>query len=215
MWKIAIQLVNGQPLIITGFGIVKRDIFFVELYATEAIRDLSAYTLYTAGRYGLPPLSVREGFILLGTEGISNGFFGNAYKNYIVYPNVTNEQLSLKAGNDGIVLSKVSEVIDYFGPNKSHTTDSCECQYEFGWGKRKLLKLGANYKYQKSEWHLHKKAMNNCKDKTNTQCSEPFPVKADKAGYLTNLGKLLPIIISIQCMVNEVLGFMVSPAQNR
>ena len=106
---VALFRVHGQVLIITGFGVVKPNKFFVELYASEAISDLSVYTLSTNRTYHLPSKSVRKGFILLGNKGITNEFFGNAYRNYFGHPLVTN--VSLNYANDGIALISNSLVI--------------------------------------------------------------------------------------------------------
>ena len=175
--------VSGQPLYITGFGVVKSGIYFLELFASEPIPDLSGYTVSTETIYRLPSTSVPVGYILFSNKGLTNEFFGDVYNSYFGDKKTTD--IYLRNGNDGIALiSNVSGVIDYFGPNKTHTDSSCRCSYKWGWGKRRLLKYGDGYKYDSSDWTLTTLSLDNCKGKTNKRCRRPFPVKNDTEGYL-------------------------------
>ena len=187
-FAIVMQPTSGQTLIITGFGVVKYRMFFIELYATRPIGNLGIYSIHTNATYRLPSRSVDSGFLLLSNVQRTNIFFGNVYPNFI--GDIDETALSLNNGDDGIaVVSDVTDlVVDYFGPNRSHTAESCECSYRFGWGKRLVVKSGVDYRYNRSEWALSPTAMDNCKGKNNTDCRRPFPVK-EVEGYLTNLSK--------------------------
>ena len=171
------------PLIINGFGEFQSGRYFVELYATDEIKDLSKYEIRTIKIKSLPKASITKGeFILLSSEGL------RLAKHYSVAYSFSSTDFGLNHGKNGVIIIRSSDkaIIDHFATDSDEKDPRLQCtspcSYNNGWVKPKISLEKRKDEFSMDEWSQHPGALaTSCDDYSQRNCTLPFPVK-----YLSN-----------------------------
>ena len=103
----------GGELMISGLADIEAGRFFVELYTTTDIPDLSQYTLVTERSVVLPAVALGAGQYYIAAnkpESDMEEFFGQPIPNFL-----HDGDVKLGGGNDPVFLEVNSNIVDAFG----------------------------------------------------------------------------------------------------
>ena len=181
-------LMSNALILISGFGELLSERWFVELYTYDDISNFEEYSIEASRYMYMPNTSItRKSYVLLTNNDPTIGaFFGNKY----TYIHGYNEKpyVVLRHGNDKINLLHRNITVDRYGdpgPTKNMCNETYSCvSYRRGWVKRSYASLPTTT-FKQHEWIVTVNAFDQAS--SNDACIEPFPVKSPidgKAEYV-------------------------------
>ena len=179
-------------LLISGFGEIETEKYFVELYSLENITNLQEFSIITANEINLPKTSMTNGTFLLLTNNDQTiaGFFNNAYAHIYGYPDKA--YVILRDGDDKIELRHNGVVIDRYG-SPGMTKNKCmkpDCMpYNYGWAKR-YGHFNGSVVFSQTDWRVYNNTLSGCS--INRNCSLPYPTQKHLKGKIGSMQCINP-----------------------
>lgn len=167
--QVCLSVASGE-LMISGFGDLQLGAYFVELWTSTYIPDLSVYTLNTKSSLTLPsqPLQPKQYMMAASvSHGDLEQFFEKPIPNFC-----ESEGVDLTLGKVPVSLEKNGSKIDVFGE------DSSNFDYKNSWVRRVFGAEAPKTTYHADDWEIPNEAFEKCwidaTKNVNSLCDLPY-----------------------------------------